>query len=86
MKKNDLLSDEIWTFQAFKPGEGAAAVSSEAMRDTRFGDDGDLYPLALDASSEFTVEPTISSTAFGHTAAPSPIIGPPTPSPTTSPG
>ena len=56
MKKNDLHSDEIWAFQPFEPGTGAAAGSPDGMHDKLFGDDGDPYPLALDAGSVFTLE------------------------------
>ncbi|MCK1642853.1 M10 family metallopeptidase C-terminal domain-containing protein [Bradyrhizobium sp. 157] len=51
MKKNDLLSDEIWAFQPFEPGAGEAALQSDRTHDIEFGDDGDPYPLAVDAAS-----------------------------------
>src|SRR5437879_4682107 len=46
MKKNDLHSDEIWAFQPFEPGEGAAALPPEGMHDAQVRDDGDPSPLA----------------------------------------
>ncbi len=46
MKKNGLLSDDIWAFQALDLGPGPAAFSSDSVQDTMFPDDGDSFPLA----------------------------------------
>ena len=46
MKKNGLLSDEIWAFQPFEAGTGPAALPPDATHDTMFRDDGDPFPLA----------------------------------------
>ncbi|MEH2591217.1 M10 family metallopeptidase C-terminal domain-containing protein [Bradyrhizobium sp. AZCC 1721] len=51
MKKNDLLSDEIWAFQPFAPGAGDRALQPDETQDQEFGDEGEPYPLALDAAS-----------------------------------
>ncbi|MEH2502817.1 serralysin [Bradyrhizobium sp. AZCC 1578] len=51
MKKNDLLSDEIWAFQPFASGAGDRALQPDEMQDQEFGDEGEPYPLALDAAS-----------------------------------
>jgi serralysin len=50
MKKNDLLSDEIWAFQTFEAAAGEAAFQSGRTHDIEFGDDGDPYQLALNAA------------------------------------
>jgi Ca2+-binding RTX toxin-like protein len=46
MKKNDLLSDEIWAFRPFELGTSPAALPPESMHDPMFWDEGDPYPLA----------------------------------------
>jgi serralysin len=51
MKKNGLLSDEIWTFQTFEAGTGEGALQSDRTHDIEFGDGGDPYQLALNAAS-----------------------------------
>ncbi|OCK58333.1 M10 family metallopeptidase C-terminal domain-containing protein [Bradyrhizobium sp. LMTR 3] len=51
MKKKDLLSDEIWAFQPFAFGAGEGALQHDGAHDKEFGDDGEPYPLALDAAS-----------------------------------
>ena len=51
MKKNGLLSDDIWFFQA--PDVATGAPATEAAHDTMFRDDGDLFPLADAAGSVF---------------------------------
>src|SRR2546430_10665876 len=51
MKKNDLLSDEIWAFQPFESAAGEGALQSVRTHDVEFGDDGDPYQLALNAAS-----------------------------------
>ena len=49
MKKNDLLSDDIWTFAAPDAGSGAPVPSRESVNETLFvDDDGDPFPLAAD--------------------------------------
>src|SRR6185369_4851216 len=50
MKKNGLLSDEIWAFQTFEPAAGEGALQSDRTHDIEFGDDGDPYQLALNAA------------------------------------
>ena len=47
MKKNDLLSDDIWTFPAPDAGDGAR-LRLTRTHDTMFSDDGDPFPLAAD--------------------------------------
>ena len=51
MKKNGLLSDEIWAFQTFELGTSPAALSPESMHDTTFRDEGDPYQWADAAAS-----------------------------------
>ncbi|MEH2625591.1 serralysin [Bradyrhizobium sp. AZCC 1719] len=51
MKKNDLFSDEIWPFQPFASGAGDRALQPEGTQDQEFGDEGEPYPLALEAAS-----------------------------------
>ncbi|MFG3591849.1 M10 family metallopeptidase C-terminal domain-containing protein [Bradyrhizobium sp. RDI18] len=51
MKKNDLLSDEIWAFQRFASGAGEGALQHDGAHDNEFRDDGEPYPLALDAAA-----------------------------------
>ncbi|NOJ43810.1 M10 family metallopeptidase C-terminal domain-containing protein, partial [Bradyrhizobium australiense] len=51
MKKNDLFSDEIWAFQRFASGAGVGALHHDGAHDEEFGDDGEPYPLALDAAA-----------------------------------
>ena len=50
MKKNDLLSDEIWAFQPIEPTAGEGALQSDRTHDIEFSDDGDPYQLALNAA------------------------------------
>ncbi|WKA30777.1 M10 family metallopeptidase C-terminal domain-containing protein [Bradyrhizobium roseum] len=47
MKKNGLLSEDIWLFQA--PDAGMGAPAPDAVHDTMFRDEGEPFPLA-DAS------------------------------------
>src|SRR5215216_1113623 len=51
MKKNALLSDDIWVLQPFEPAASPAALPSEAMDDTLVIDEGEPYDLATDAAS-----------------------------------
>src|SRR5215217_6841265 len=51
MKKNDLLSDEIWAFQPIEAAAGEGALQSDRTHDIEFSDDGDPYQLALNAAS-----------------------------------
>jgi serralysin len=51
MKKNSLLSDDMWAFQAVEAGSGTPASPPDAMRDATFRDDGDSFPLADAAGS-----------------------------------
>ncbi|MEH2526332.1 MULTISPECIES: M10 family metallopeptidase C-terminal domain-containing protein [unclassified Bradyrhizobium] len=51
MKKNDLLSDEIWAFRPFEPAADEGALQPDRTHDIEFGDDGDPYQLAADAAS-----------------------------------
>ena len=51
MKKNGLLSDEIWAFQPIEAAAGEGALRSDRAHDIEFGDDGDPYQLALNAAS-----------------------------------
>ena len=48
MKKNGLLSDDIWFFQA--PDVATGAPANEAAHDTMFRDEGELFPLAATGS------------------------------------
>src|SRR2546429_1604819 len=64
MKKNDLLSDEIWASQPFKPAAGEGVLQSDRTPDIEFGDDGDPYQLALNAAVSsgevYTAKPVAS--------------------------
>src|SRR5256885_466751 len=51
MKKNDLLSDEIWAFQPFEPAAGEGVLQPDRTPDIEFGDDGDPFQLAFNAAS-----------------------------------
>ena len=55
MKKNGLLSDDIWVFQAPEAGTGTPASAPDATHDTMFRDDGDPFPLADAAGSVFNL-------------------------------
>jgi serralysin len=50
MKKNGLLSDDIWVFQAPDAGIGTAMFPAGAAHDTVFRDDGDSFPVASASS------------------------------------
>jgi serralysin len=56
MKKNGLLSDDIWALQALEPGTGTPASAPDAVRETMFRDQGDSFPLADAAGSVFNLE------------------------------
>jgi serralysin len=51
MKKNGLLSDEIWALQPIEAAAGEGALQSDRTPDIEFGDDGDPYQLALNAAA-----------------------------------
>ena len=56
MKKNGLLSDDIWVFQTLEAGTGTPASAPDATRETMFRDEGDPFPLADAAGSVFNLE------------------------------
>ena len=56
MKKNGLLSDDIWVFQTFEAGTGTPASAPDATHETMFRDEGDPFPLADAAGSVFNLE------------------------------
>ncbi|MBR1277686.1 M10 family metallopeptidase C-terminal domain-containing protein [Bradyrhizobium sp. AUGA SZCCT0283] len=58
MKKNGLLSDEIWAFQTFELGPSPAALPPDSLHDTTFRVDGDSYPLA-DAAAASVESPAL---------------------------
>jgi serralysin len=57
MKKNGLLPDDIWVFQAPDVGTNAPVPAIEASHDPMFRDDGDLFPRvdAVGSGSSFVV-------------------------------
>ena len=56
MKKNGLLSDDIWVLQTLEAGTGTPASAPDAVRETMFRDEGDSFPLADAAGSVFNLE------------------------------
>ena len=66
MKKNGLLSDEIWAFQTFELGTSPspAALSPESMHDTTFRDEGDPYQWA-DAAAVNYFRAAAAQVGFG---------------------
>ena len=50
MKKNGLLSDDIWVFQTSDAGEANSAFPRGTTHDMVFRDDGDSFPLAAAGS------------------------------------
>ena len=55
MKKNYLLSDDIWALLSLEPGIGTATPAPGVISETLLIDEGEPYPLAVDAGGATSV-------------------------------
>ena len=73
MKKNGLLSDDIWVLRTLEAGTGTPASAPDAVRETMFRDQGDSFPLA-DAAGSVFVGPFSPEAAGDYASGPNHVL------------